>query len=114
MTTTPALFPAYTPALFPAYTRHIADSAEILDASVTIDKTGSERWGEWIITTQYLQYTGGSWIDCYSRDEFFEKADALEHGRDKVEWLTNRASTLSEDEDDSDLAPLDYSDGGGM
>lgn len=96
MTTTPTQFPAYTPALFPAYSRFIADSKEIRDASVTIDKTGSERWGEWIITTQYLQkIAGGNWIDCYSRDEFFEKADALDHGRDKVEWLTNRASTLS-------------------
>ena len=96
MTTTPALFPAYTPASFPAYSRHIADSAEILDASVTIDKTGSERWGEWIITTQYLQYTGGgNFVDCFQRDEFFTVDDAIEHGRDRVEWLTDRASTFS-------------------
>ena len=78
------------------YTRSISNSKEICDASITLDKSGSERWGEWIITTQYLQKMGGgNWIDCYSRDEFFSVEDAIEHGRDKVAWLTNRASTLS-------------------
>jgi len=78
------------------YTRFTPNSKEIRDASVTLDQTGTERWGEWVITTQYLQKMGGgNWIDCYQRDEFFDRADAIEHGRDRVAWLTNRASTLS-------------------
>ena len=79
------------------FTRNIADTTEIRDASITLDRTGTERWGEWVITTQYLKYTGGgAWVDCYQRDEFFERTDAVRHGRDQVSWITNRASLLSE------------------
>ena len=120
MKTTTTRFPACTESKlqFKPYTRFIANSKEIRDASVTLEQSGSERWGEFIIITQYLQKMGsGNWIDCYSLDEFFEKSDAIEHARDKVAWLTDRSSTFSKDEpdeDDSDLAPRDYSSGGGM
>jgi len=75
--------------------RDIADSLTIRNASVTLDFLGSEEWGQWRVTTSFLQHTGGgNWLDCISRDEFFSRDDAICHAKDEVKWLTTRQPTL--------------------
>ena len=59
------------------------------NASITISKLPGDdhMWGEFQMTVSYQNWTGGTWLEVFQRDEFFTVEAAIEAAKEIANYF---------------------------